>query len=57
MTFNDLDTWRVMYSQFVGTDSKFGITFALNNVPEAQDSCKVRNITVEMSYGNGPWHV
>ena len=30
------------FSQFVGADSKSGISFALNNVPEAQDSCKVR---------------
>ena len=42
MTSDDFDTWRVVYSQFVGADSKFGISFALNNVPEAQDSCKVR---------------
>ena len=27
---------------FVGADSKYGIIFALNNVPEAQDSCKIR---------------
>ena len=42
MTSDDFDTWRVVYSQFVGADSKSGISFALNNVPEAQDSCKVR---------------
>ena len=47
MTFDDLDTWRVTYSQFVGADSKYGISFALNNDPEAQDSCKLRIITVE----------
>ena len=42
MTLDDLDTWGVAYSQFVGVDSKYGIGFALNNVPEAQDSYKVR---------------
>ena len=42
MIFGDLDTWRVIYSQFVGADSKSVIGFSLNNVPEAQDSCKVR---------------
>ena len=56
MTFDDLDTLRVMYSQIVGADSKYGISFALNNVPEDQDSCKVRIITAEIRYGNGPWH-
>ena len=42
MTSDDFDTWWVVYSQFVGSDSKYGISFALNNVAEAQDSCKVR---------------
>ena len=56
MTFDDIDTWRVIYSQFVGVDSIFGISFALNNVSEAQDSYKIRIITAEMSYGKGPWH-
>ena len=57
MTFDDFDTWRVIYSQSVSADSKSGISFALNNVPDAaQDSCKVRIITAEMSHGNGPWH-
>ena len=42
MTSDDLDTWPVVYSQFVGADSKYDISFALNNVPEAQDSCEVR---------------
>ena len=41
MTSDEFDTWGVVYSQFVGADSKSGISFALNNVPEAQDSCKV----------------
>ena len=60
MTFDDLDTWRVTYGQFVGADSKSGISLALNNDPEAlqltttEDSCKLRIITAEMSYGNGP---
>ena len=35
-------------------DSKSGISFALNNDPEAQGSCKLRIITAEMSYGHGP---
>ena len=55
MNFDDLDTWRVIYSRFVGADSKSDISFAINNDPEAQDSCKVRIITAEMSQGNGPW--
>ena len=36
------DTLRVVFSQFVGVDSKSGISFVLNNVPEAQGSCKFR---------------
>ena len=32
----------VFYGQFVDADSKYGISFSLNNVPESQDSCKVR---------------
>ena len=47
MTSDDLDTWRVIHSQFVGADSKSGISFALNNAPEAKYSCKVRIITAE----------
>ena len=54
MTFDDLDTWRVTYSPLVGADSTTGVSFALNNDPEAQGSCKRRIITAEMSYGNGP---
>ena len=42
MISDEFDTWPVVYSQFVGADSKSGISIALNNVPEAQDSCKVR---------------
>ena len=56
MTLDDLDIWRVIRSQFVGADSKSAISFALKSDPEAQDSCKVRIITAEMSYGNGQWH-
>ena len=56
MTFDDLDTWRITYGQFVSADSKSGISFALNMGPEAQGSCKLRIITAEMSCGNGPWH-
>ena len=54
MTFDDLDIWLVIYSQFVDADSKSGISVALNKDPEAQTSCEVRIITAEMSYGNGP---
>ena len=54
MTSDDLEIWRVLYNHFVGSDSESDISFALNNVPEAQDNCKVRQITVEMGYGNGP---
>ena len=50
MTSDDLDTWRVIYGRIVGADFKYGISFALNNCPEAQNSCKVRIITAEMSY-------
>ena len=56
MTFDDLDTERVTYSQFGGADSTSSISFALNNDPEAQDSCKLKIITAEMSYGNGTWN-
>ena len=42
MTSDDLDAWRVVCSQFVGADSESGISFAVNNVPEAQNCCKVR---------------
>ena len=56
MTFGDLDTWRVISNQFVGVDSKSGISVALNSNSQIQDSCKVRIITAEMSYGNGPWY-
>ena len=49
MALDDVDTWRVIYGQFVGADSKYGNSFALNNDPEAQDSCKVIIITAEMS--------
>ena len=38
MTSDDLDTWRVLHSQFLGADSESGIHFAPNNDPEAQDS-------------------
>ena len=55
MTSDDLDKWLVLLSQFVGADFESGISFALNNVPEAQDSCKDSKITVEMGYGNHPW--
>ena len=54
MTFDDVDTWWVICSQFVGADSRYGISFALNNDPDAQDSCEVRIITPEMNDGNGP---
>ena len=54
MTFDDLDSWWVIFSRFVGANSKYGISCALNNDTEAQDSYKVRIMTAEMSYGNGP---
>ena len=43
MTSDDLYTWRVFDGQFAGVDSESGISFPLNNVPEAQDSRKVKN--------------
>ena len=55
MTFDDLDTGRVIYCQLVDADHKSGIMFALTNDPEAQDNSKFRIITAEMSHGNGPW--
>ena len=55
MTFDDFDTWEVICSRFVGSDWKSGISFALNNDPEAQDSSKTRIITAEMGRGNGTW--
>ena len=42
MISDEFDTWRAVYSQLVGADSKSGVSFALKNAPEAQDSCKVR---------------
>ena len=42
MTSGDLDIWRVLHSQFVGASSESGIGFALIDVSEAQESCKVR---------------
>ena len=54
MNFYDFDKRWVIYGQFIGADSKSGISFALNNDPEAQDSCKVTIITAEMSHRNGP---
>ena len=36
------NTVLTLYSQFVGVDFKSGISFALNDVPEAQNSCTVR---------------
>ena len=47
MIFDYLHTYRVIYSQFVDADSKSDISFALNNAPEAKDSCKVKIITAE----------
>ena len=49
-------TWWVICSQFVGADSRYGIGFALNNDPDAQDSYNFKIETAERSYGNGPWH-
>ena len=54
MTSDDLDTWRVTYSQLVGADSKRVINFALTKDSEAQGSCKRRIITAEVRYGNEP---
>ena len=53
MTLDYFDTWWVFISQFVGVYSESGISCALNNVPEAQDSYYVRKITIEMGYENG----
>ena len=40
MTLDDLEMWWVMYCVLVGADFESGISFALNNDPEAQDSYK-----------------
>ena len=58
MALNDLDTWWVKSSVFIGADFESGTHFALNNDPEAQDGFKVRIVTPEMSqsHGNGPWY-
>ena len=40
----------VIFSRFVGVDFKFSISFALNNDPEAQESCPAIIITAEMSF-------
>ena len=45
MTFDDIDTWWVTYSQLVGAGSKSSISYALNNDPEAQESYKRLIIT------------
>ena len=36
MTSDDLDTWRVTYSVFLGAELESGIQFALNNYLDAQ---------------------
>ena len=54
MTSDDFDSWRVVYSQFVVTDSKSSISFALN-VLRLRRAVKVDKITVEIGYGNGSW--
>ena len=36
MTSDDLDTWRVKYSVFIGADLESDIHFALSNHPDAQ---------------------
>ena len=36
MTSDDLDTWRVIYSVFLGAEFESDIYFALNNNPDAQ---------------------
>ena len=55
MTSDDCDTWRVIYSQFVGADSKSGIIFALTTSLRLRIAVKLEKITVEIGYGNGPW--
>ena len=41
MIFDDLETWRVIYSQFVGIDFKYGMTFTLNNAPRLRIALKL----------------
>ena len=54
MTSDDFETWRVVYSQFVGAESKSGISFALNNVSEAEESCEVRQNHCQNGLGKRP---
>ena len=42
VTLDDLDTWWVIYRQFIGTVSEYDIHFGLNNDLEAQDSYKIK---------------
>ena len=55
MTSDDFDTSQAVYCQFLDADSKSGTSFALHDVSEAQDSCKVKKVTVQMGYRNGLW--
>ena len=55
MTSDDFDTWRIVHGQFVGADSKSGISFALKTSLRLMIAVKLEKITVEMGYGNGPW--
>ena len=41
MTFDDIDTWLVIYNQFVGADSKSDISYALNNDPKTQNTVQL----------------
>ena len=36
MTSDDLDTWRVIYSVFIGAELESDIHFALSSHPDAQ---------------------
>ena len=43
MTSDDLDTWRVIYSVFLGAELEIDIHFALNKHPDAQTREKTVN--------------
>ena len=44
---DDVDASRIPYVQFVGAYSESGIMFSLNTDPEAQNSYKVRIVTLK----------
>ena len=54
MTLDDLDTWRVIYSVFIGADLESDIHFALNNHPDAQIRKETANWRDLIDLEDGP---